>query len=88
MLCAGCRHATSRHVLSNRAHDVNRPAQDARTADPRVRGLDFQSFLIMPIQRIPRYELLLQACRGLATAAAEAAACARACLPPRLRLRG
>jgi hypothetical protein len=54
-----------------------------------VRGLDFQSFLIMPIQRIPRYELLLQARRGLATAAAEAAeaaACAHACLPSHWQL--
>ena len=33
---------------------------------PRLRGLTLQSFLIMPIQRIPRYVLLLKARRSSA----------------------
>lgn len=33
---------------------------EAAQADPRCRGQTLESFLIMPIQRIPRYELLLQ----------------------------
>src|SRR4051812_5826707 len=28
------------------------------SADPRLRGLDISSFLIMPVQRLPRYILL------------------------------
>ncbi len=34
-------------------------AQRDRKADPRCRTLDFASFFIMPIQRVPRYVLLL-----------------------------
>lgn len=33
---------------------------DETRTDPECKGLDLMSFLIMPIQRIPRYELLLR----------------------------
>eukprot|EP01105_Mastigella_eilhardi_P009183 TRINITY_DN2182_c0_g1_i1.p1 TRINITY_DN2182_c0_g1~~TRINITY_DN2182_c0_g1_i1.p1 ORF type:complete len:707 (-),score=102.66 TRINITY_DN2182_c0_g1_i1:397-2469(-) len=48
--------------LSTRLAENDKFSQFVKTCkeDPRVRQLDLQAFLIMPVQRVPRYVLLVQ----------------------------
>jgi hypothetical protein len=47
------------HVARWRKSSAFQKWADAASADPRTRGLSLESHLIMPVQRIPRYVLLL-----------------------------
>jgi len=54
------RMAILRSYTSNKAHRFNAFVREASEKESRIAGLGLESLLIMPVQRIPKYSLLLK----------------------------